>query len=80
VTFLEIKLVGCNRTLRAPRSEDRRRFYTLCNALGFRVSTVPPLVAGFIRREVRRALNEGRKPSVNSVRQRMLNSRYRRWV
>lgn len=80
IEYLTSTLVGCQRTPCAPRCGDKRHFHTMCRKLGWRADTVPRTVAGYIRREIRRAISESRPPSANSVRLRLLNSRYRRWV
>lgn len=76
--YLDPEVIGCHRSPRPPRCYDRQKFYTLCGKLGYRVSTVPREVAGFIRREIRRAASEARKPSAKQISQRLLNSR--RWA
>lgn len=63
-----------NFLIRAPRAEDRRHFWTMCRKLGWRHDNVPRAIAGYIRREIRRAHLAERPPNVEAVRQRLRGS------
>lgn len=65
-----------NFLIRAPRSEDRRHFWTLCRKLGYCPKSLPPAIAGYIRREIHRAREDGRPPCPTEVRERLDNGRW----
>lgn len=71
MTFLDIKLVGCQRTPAAPRCGDRRHFVTICGQLGWHRGDVPPHIASYIRWEISRARKAARAPSIARVRRKI---------